>query len=237
VKAMVLAAGEGTRLRPLTLNCPKPMLPLAGRPLLEYTLEWLRRHGIVNVAINLHHRPEAIIDHFGDGKAFDVRITYSLEETILGTAGGVRKLQSYFDGTFVVVYGDVLTNLDLTALVGFHRHKEALATMTLYQVDNPWECGIVELDGEGRISRFVEKPPRERVFSRLANAGVYVLEPMALDFIPADSLYDFGRDLFPDLVVKGLPVYGYPIAEYLIDVGTPAKYRQAETDLLTGRVR
>ena len=148
MKAMLLAAGEGTRLRPLTIDRPKPMLPLAGRPMLEYTVAWLRHHGITQIGINLHHCPEVVTDYFGDGSAFRVDIAYSVEERILGTAGGARRMSRFLDCTFVLVYGDVLTDLDLTTLVGFHRRHTAgpHLTMTLYRVPNPSECGIVSLD-------------------------------------------------------------------------------------------
>jgi len=264
MKALVLAAGEGTRLRPLTLDKPKPMLPIAGKPLLEHTIEWLKHHGITQIAINLHHKPEAITSHFGDGHRWGVEITYSYENPILGTAGAIKKLEDYFDGTFVVFYGDVLTDMNLSALIEFHRKTRRaedgnpssvfrlpssvfrppssafrspssvfllpLATIALYRVPNPTECGIVELAPDGRITRLVEKPPPEEVFSDLASAGVMVMEPGVTDFIPPDTFYDIGYHLLPDLIARGIPVYGVPIAahEYLIDIGTPEKYERAQ---------
>ncbi len=233
---MVLAAGEGTRLRPLTLDRPKPMLPIGEKPLLEHVVTWLRRHGITDIAINLHHEPESVTDYFGDGHCFGVSITYSYEERLLGTAGAARRLQSFFEGTFVVVYGDVFTNLDLTRLIAFHSISSTLfdlpipfLTLALYRVDNPSACGVVELDGRGRVTRFVEKPPPDRVFSDLVNAGVMVLEPGILKYIPPDTFYDFGRDLFPRLLAVGIPLFGTPIAEdeYLVDIGTPTGYARA----------
>jgi len=233
-KGMILAAGEGTRLRPLTHRCPKPMLPVAGRPLLEYTIAWLRYYGVTRIAINLHHRPEAVTDHFGDGTNFGVQVTYSLEETILGTAGGVKRMASFLDATFVLVYGDVLTDLDLGALTDFHiaQTRQPHLTMSLYHVPNPRECGIVGLDELGRVRRFAEKPAPEDVFSDLANAGVLVIDPELLAYVPEGRFYDFGLDLFPRLLRTGAPMYGWLITEetYLIDIGTPDKYAQVERD-------
>lgn len=238
MKAMILAAGEGTRLRPLTLDRPKPMLPIGGKPLLEHLVRWLRRHGIADMAINLHYKPEAITDYFGDGRRFGVSITYSYEERLLGTAGAVKRLEGTFDDTFVVVYGDLLTNLDLGALIQFHvakrrtsiSNQRPLATVALYHVSNPSQCGLVELDGQGRITRFVEKPPAHAVFTDLANAGVLVLEPEVLDHIPRHEFCDFGHHLFPRLLAKGVPMYGYPISEgeYVMDIGTMEKYERAQ---------
>ena len=237
MKALILAAGEGTRLRPLTLDRPKPMLSIAGKPLLEHTIAWLKQHGVTRMAINLHHQPEAIASHFGDGHRWGVQFVYSYEEQLLGTAGAARKLQSFFDDTFVVVYGDVLTDMNLTAMLDFHRTHQAaagstppLATIALYRVPNPSDCGLVGLDGNQRITCFVEKPPPEDVFTDLANAGVYVLEPAILDHIPPDTFYDFGNDLFPRLLERGIPLYGCPIGpeEYLMDIGSREEYRQAQ---------
>ena len=231
-KALILAAGEGTRLRPLTLDRPKPMLPIAGRPLLEHTIEWLRSHGIAEIAINLHHQPQTIVEHFGDGSRFGVQITYSHEDPILGTAGAAKRLQQFFDATFVVIYGDVLTDLNLAELIGFHRHKWAAVTAALYRVENPSACGLVGIDDSWRITRFVEKPPPDEVFTDLANAGVLALEPWVLSCIPPDTFYDFGHHLLPDLLASGLPLYGYPISDttYLIDIGTPEKYERAQRE-------
>jgi NDP-sugar pyrophosphorylase family protein len=237
-RALVLAAGEGTRLRPLTLDRPKPMVPINGKPLLEHTIVWLHRHGVKDIAINLHYRPEAIVNHFGDGAAFDVRIVYSREETILGTAGAVRKLNGFVTGgPLVVMYGDVLTDLDLGALLAFHSQAMARdpltrVTMSLYHVPNPTEVGLVGLDGYGRVTRFVEKPRLEQVFTDLANAGVLVIEPDIVDCIPPDTFYDFGQHLFPQLLQSGVSIYGWVIPQgtYLLDIGTPEKYAQAQKE-------
>lgn len=237
VKALILAAGEGTRLKPLTQNTPKTMLPLHGKPLLEYIVDLLRCHGITELAINLYHQPRAVIDYFGNGERFGVQIHYSLENPILGTAGALSKLRDYFDQAFVVVYGDLLTNLNISSLVDFHQAKQGLATMALYQAENPRDCGIVELNDEGRVLRFVEKPPSEIIFTNLANAGVYMLESEVIDFIPDNTFYDFGHDLFPALLRGGKALYGYPVSDYLIDIGTMENYRRAESDLERGKLK
>ncbi|HID62632.1 MAG TPA: NDP-sugar synthase [Anaerolineae bacterium] len=237
MKAMLLAAGEGVRLRPLTLHQPKVMLPIAGQPLLEITIRWLKKYGVNQVAINLHHRPEAITSYFGDGRPWGVEISYSYEEKLLGTAGAVRKLRDLFQETFVLVYGDVLTDLPLEALRRFHRakgsgHPSAYLTMALYHVPNPTEVGLVSLDEEGRVLAFKEKPCPEEVFTDLANSGILILEPEIIEYIPEDTFYDFGHHLFPKLLEEGVPMYGWPIPAdtYLLDIGTPEKYRKAQRE-------
>jgi len=229
---MILAAGKGTRLRPLTLQMPKPMLSIAGKPVLEHTLELLRRHGVNRVVINLHHQAEAVIAHFGGGRDGQ-EIIYSVEPELLGTAGGVAAMRSRFAGPcLIVIYGDVLTNMNLSALLDFHRQRGGVATLALYRVPNPTECGLVETAPNGRILRFVEKPPPEEVFTDWANAGVYVLDTGALDAIPQNTFYDFGHDLFPALLSQGAALYGYPLRdhEYLIDIGSLEKYHRADAE-------
>jgi mannose-1-phosphate guanylyltransferase len=238
MRALVLAAGEGSRLRPLTLTRPKPMLPLGDQPMLYYGLEWLRSHGIEEVAINLHHCPEVITEYFGDGSSLGLRITYSREDQILGTAGAVRKLASFVDDRpLVVVYGDVLTDLDLGALMDFHnktvaRDRTAGVTLSLYHVSNPTEVGLVDMDAQGRITRFVEKPRAEEVFTDLANAGVLIIEPDVVKHIPPDTFYDFGHHLFPQLLALGVSMYGWvaPEQTYVLDIGTPERYAQAQRE-------
>jgi mannose-1-phosphate guanylyltransferase len=238
VRAVVLAAGEGTRLRPLTLTRPKPMVPINGEPLLHYTLKWLRQHNVDEVAINLHHCPDVIVDYFGDGKRLGLDIVYSYENQIMGTAGAIRKLSAFADKhPLVVVYGDVLTNLDLTALIAAHNRFVALdpsagVTMSLYHVNNPTEVGLVGTDSAGRITRFVEKPKREEVFTDLASAGVLIIEPDVVNLIPPDTFYDFGHDLFPQLLEHGVSMYGWVVPEeaYVMDIGTPEKLAQAQHD-------
>lgn len=235
MKALILAAGKGTRLQKLTNACPKPMVPIGGQPLLAHLVGWLRDHDIRQIAMNLHYYPEVITTYFGDGHHLDVAITYSYEAQLLGTAGAAKRLQTFFDEPFLVVYGDLYTNLNLTRLLKVHTEQATaagggLATLALYQVHNPTECGLVELTDTGRVIRFVEKPPPDQVFTNLANAGVMLCEPRLLDFIPEATVYDFGRDLFPALLRAGECLYGHPLAddEFLIDIGTPAGYQRAQ---------
>ncbi len=236
MKALILAAGKGTRLGSLTENYPKPMLAVGGQPLLAHHMLWLRSYGVSEVAINLHHAADVIRDHFGDGSRYGMKITYSYEPELLGTAGAAKRLESFLDERFVVVYGDVFTNVDLAQLVTFHENGLARAdadaglTMSLYRVPNPTECGLVELDPAGRVLRFVEKPPPAEVFTDLANSGIFVCDPALLQEVPAATVYDFGRDLLPRLLESGCPVFGLPLAseEYVIDIGTPMGYSRAQ---------
>jgi NDP-sugar pyrophosphorylase family protein len=227
MKGMILAAGEGRRLRPLTDYLPKPMLPVAGRPLMEHTIIHLRDCGITDLAINLHHLPAAVMDYFGDGSRWGVKLRYSVEERLLGSAGGVKRLHSFFDETFLVYYGDVFTWADLRPMIALHRQSEVLATMGLYRVSDPWNRGIARLDDTQAVVEFVEKPPRDQVFSNLANAGIYVLEPEVLDRIPAGQVWDFGRDVFPGMLADGIRTAGYVIEDPVIDIGLPVKYEEA----------
>jgi mannose-1-phosphate guanylyltransferase len=236
MKALILAAGKGTRLKELTRDAPKPMLPIGPKPLLAHLCAWLCDYGITDIAINLHHAPEAIVDYFGDGSYFGFSVTYSYEDNLLGTAGAAKQLQSFLNETFVVVYGDIYTNLKLSRLLHFHQTRApdvdcaSSMTLALYRVPNPTECGLVEMDVSGRVQRFVEKPPETEVFTELANAGVLICEPEILEQIPAQAVFDFGRDLLPKLIAHDIPVYGQVIAsdEYLIDIGTPAGYKKAQ---------
>ncbi len=231
VKALVLAAGEGTRLRPLTLTSPKPMLPVAGTPLLVYLFRWLRGQGITEVAINLHHLPEVITDYVGDGSSFGVVVTYSREDPILGSAGAAKKLESYFDSTFLVVYGDMLLDVDLAPLVELHRRSGAELTAGLMYTEDPASKGIAHLDPTGRVVRFVEKPKPGEIEGNLAAAGVYLVEPSVLKRVPSESYYDFGHHLVPLLLAEGSVVFGRLLEGYLLDIGTPESYRQAQEDV------
>jgi len=239
---MILAAGEGTRLRPLTLETPKVLLPVAGRPLIQHQLSWLRSHGIQEVAINLYHLGDKIQEFLGNGSRWGMKICYSPEETLLGTAGGVKRMEHFFDDAFVVVYGDVLTNLDLSAMVNSHQQKNAVATLAIFEAAKPWEVGVVDIDGEGRILSFEEKP-RSPVLNRqspvLASGGVYVLEKQVLGHIPSQGFSDFAYDIFPRLIALGLPLYGYILNSkdyFIIDIGTWDEYRRANSNVGKSKV-
>jgi mannose-1-phosphate guanylyltransferase/phosphomannomutase len=238
IRALVLAAGEGTRLRPLTLTMPKPMVPIAGKPLLDTTVCWLRDQGIADIAINLHYKPEVITNYFGDGHNLGVNLHYSHETKILGTAGAARKIRDWVDGgTLVLVYGDVLTDLNINAMLRFHyeaarKDPDLMVTMSLYHVPNPTEVGLVGMDERGRVNRFLEKPRPEEVFTDLANAGVLIMQPETLDLIPEDTFCDFGLHVFPMLLQSGLGIYGWVVPDdtYLLDIGSPEKYAQANRE-------
>jgi NDP-sugar pyrophosphorylase family protein len=227
VRAMILAAGEGTRLGALTVTVPKPMLPVAGRPVLEHLLDLLRRHGIIEVAVNLHYLPQAITRCLGNGRTRGIRIAYSYERELLGSAGALKKLECFFRETFLALYGDVLTDLDLTALRMFHRERGAALTMALHQPEDPTRCGIAEIDERGRVRRFREKPSAEEVFSPWASAGVFVVEPEVLRFIPPGRYFDLAGDLFPLLLEEGVALYGYTSNAHFLDIGSPERYRRA----------
>lgn len=228
-RALILCAGEGSRIRAVAGDQPKVLVPVAGVPTLDRVVRWLTSHGIAEVAVNLHHRGQSIQDHLGDGALLGVTVRYSREPVLLGTAGACRPLADFLDRTFVVVYGDVLTDLDLRALLAFHRLRGSVLTMALYRVPNPTECGIVGLAPDGRVQRFHEKPSPEGVFSDLANAGVLVAEPALLHEIP-DGTSDFGHDIFPALLAREAPVYGWPVpaGTTVADMGTPHGYERAE---------
>jgi mannose-1-phosphate guanylyltransferase / phosphomannomutase len=232
-KAMILAAGEGTRLRPLTLETPKVLVPIAGVPQIYYTLAWLKAYGIQEVAINLCYLGDKVKNDLGDGSQFGLKIRYSFEKTLLGTAGGVKQVENFFDSTFLVIYGDVLTDLNITAMLQYHRLKKSLATLALSHVPNPWEKGIVKLDMEGRVLSFVEKPPRGTEPGNLASGGIYILEKSVLDAVPDWGACDFAFDVFPELLKTHQPVYGYALSpqDYLIDIGNWENYRKANEDV------
>jgi mannose-1-phosphate guanylyltransferase/phosphomannomutase len=237
VKAVVMAGGEGTRLRPLTSNQPKPMVPIVGKPCMEHILELLKAHGVDEVIVTLAFMPQAIRSYFGDGESLGLAVEYSVEESPLGTAGSVRLASEKLDETFLVISGDALCDVDLTELVKAHRKKEAAVTIGLKSVDNPLEFGIVVTDEDGRIERFLEKPSWGQVFSDTINTGIYVLEPECLRHIPDDRPYDFSKELFPLLLEMGRPLYGHVFDGYWQDIGNLDQFRQANFDALDERVR
>ncbi|MFL5918200.1 MAG: sugar phosphate nucleotidyltransferase [Gaiellaceae bacterium] len=237
MKAVVMAGGEGTRLRPLTSNQPKPMVSIVGKPCMEHILELLREHGMTDVIVTVAFLPQAIRSYFGEGDTLGMSIGYSVEESPLGTAGSVRLAARQLDETFLVISGDALCDLDLSKLVAFHKKRGAAVTIGLKAVDNPLEFGIVVTDDEGRIERFLEKPSWGQVFSDTINTGIYVLEPEVLKHVPSDRPYDFSKELFPYLLEMGRPLYGYVMDGYWQDIGNLDQYRQANFDALDEKVR
>ena len=231
-----MAGGEGSRLRPLTSNQPKPMMPLANRPMMEHIVDLLRRHGYDEIVVTLAFMPNAIRTYFGDGSEFGVRMVYATEEHPLGTAGSVRNAMDELDERFLVISGDVLTDIDLGKVAAFHEERSALATIALVAVENPLEFGIVITRDDGSIDRFLEKPTWGQVFSDTINTGIFVLEPEIFDFIAPDTPVDFSAEVFPALLAAAKPVYGAVAEGYWEDVGTLDAYVRAHKDVLDGRV-
>jgi mannose-1-phosphate guanylyltransferase / phosphomannomutase len=236
MKAVILAGGEGTRLRPLTSNQPKPMMPLVNRPMLEHIVALLAKHGFDDIVVTVAYLGNQIRDYFGDGSDFGVRMRYATEEQPLGTAGSVRNAADELDETFLVMSGDVLTDIDLGAFVSAHREKRAVASIALKRVDNPLEFGIVITRPDGSIERFLEKPTWGEVFSDTINTGIYVLEPSIFDYIPHGAVVDFSGDVFPQVLDGGGTIHGHIADGYWEDVGTTEAYLSAHADVLDGRV-
>lgn len=233
-----MAGGEGTRLRPITANCPKPLAPVANKPIMEHIVELLRTHGITDIVTTVHYLAHEIQNHFGDGSEFGVNITHSIEDTPLGTAGAVKQAEVLLKGeTFVIISGDALTDCDLTKAIGFHRAKGSQATIVLSRVQNPLDFGIVITDDDGRIVRFLEKPGWSEVFSDTVNTGIYILEPEVFDLMKLGKKYDWSKDIFPELLRTGAPLFGYVMGEYWSDIGTLEQYREAQAHVLQGRTK
>ena len=231
-----MAGGEGTRLRPLTSNLPKPLMSLVNRPMMEHIVRLLKRHGFDDIVVTVAFMPQTIRSYFGDGSDFGARMVYATEETPLGTAGSVGNAKDELDEPFLVISGDVLTDVDLGAIVDFHKDRGAMATIALKSMENPLEFGIVITRDDGSIERFLEKPGWGQVFSDTVNTGIYVLEPEIFDFIPANESVDFSEDVFPALLEAGKPLFGYTVEGYWEDVGTLDAYLQAHRDVLDGKV-
>lgn len=237
MRVMIMAAGIGTRLRPVTDLVPKPMAPIANRPALYHILRLLRRHGFHEVVINLHHLPDAITSYFGDGSLLEMDLSYSFEPELLGTAGGVKSNAGFLGGdTFLVISGDALTDVDLTGLVAAHRRTGSIATMAVKEVDDPSLYGVVVTDDSDKVVGFQEKPTREEARSRLCNCGIYVFEPEILPRILPDQFDDFGKRVFPDLLRERVAFHACAIDEYWSDVGNLREYVKGNADALAGRV-
>jgi len=226
--AVLLCAGLGTRLKGLT-DGPKAMVDICGYPLLHYQLRQLKRCGIRDAWINLHDRSEAIVKHFGNGRDWGVRIRYWPELHLRGTAGALSPMRRELKSTFLVVYGDVLHRLDYRRFLAAHRARRVTATLGVYRVPDPWNCGVTEIGRNGRIQGFVEKPQRQTCGSPWVNSGVYALEPAVLRWVPSRRPADFGRDVFPQMLSAGEPLNAYRVRSAMVDVGIPEKYRIAQT--------
>lgn len=227
MKAVILCAGEGERLRPLTLTTPKPLLPIGNKPLIEHTIEWLARYDIQDLFINLHHLGEVIEAHLGDGNKYGAHITYSHEKELQGTAGALRAFSDRLDEPFVVVYGDILTQFDLGKLEAFHRAHGGIGTLVVQRTDRPHDCDIVEIDTDNRIVG-LHHAPGDFSHGNLGNAALYLLEPEILEFLPQRGAADFVVDLFPQALAEGRALYAYESDEELLDIGTRERYKEAQ---------
>jgi len=236
-KAVIMAGGFGTRLRPLTMTIPKPMVPILNTPMIEHIIHLLKKHDIHDLVTLLYFYPEVISNYFDDGSKWDVNMNYVIAQADYGTAGAVKNAYKYLDDRFIIISGDVLTDFDLTAALNFHVEKKSMATLLLTRVAQPLQYGIVMTDKDGRITRFLEKPSWGQVFSDTINTGIYILEPEVLDLIPYQQEFDFSKDLFPLMLHKGMPLYGYIAEGYWKDVGNLEEYQLAQFDSLYGKVK
>lgn len=234
MKAVILIGGLGTRLRPLTCDTPKPLLPVLNRPFLHYQFEILRRHGVREAVLCTSYRPDAFKRALGDGRRLGLKIRYVHETTPLGTGGALKNAERFVDGTSLVLNGDVLNALDITAFLRQHRRRRAALSIALTRVKDPTVYGVVELTGEGRVKRFLEKPSWDEVTTNTVNAGAYLVEPEVLARIPAGVPHSLERGLFPQLLAEGRAVYGFVSPGYWIDIGTVEKFLQVHLDLLEG---
>lgn len=243
MQAVIIAGGKGTRLRPLTYGCPKPMLPLVDRPFLEWMINRCREASVCDILLNVQYQARQVIDYFGDGDRFGVKIRYVEESTPLDTAGAIKLAEPYFTGESLIVFNaDILTNLDLTALIKFHKSTNADATLTLTRVPDITPFGLVEINQQSQVQAFREKPNAEQAVEFLAqgidtiNAGTYVLEPKIFDIYPTGEPLSFERKVFPNVLERGLKMMGFVWDGYWMDMGTPEKYFQAQIDVLEAKV-
>jgi len=236
LKAVILAGGKGTRLGKLTAEIPKPMLHLMGKPLLEYHINWLKKYGVSDIYITVNYLKNSIIEYFGNGEKFGVNIHYYDEKEPLGTVGGVKALEEELSNDFIVVYGDVMIEMDLNRLMNFHILNNSLGTLVLHPNDHPYDSDLVKVNTKNRITQFIPKPHNDgNFYPNLVNAGVYILNKKVLDFVEPNVKADFGADVFPKLVNQ-LPIYGYNTPEYLKDMGTPERLVKVESAILSGKV-
>jgi len=235
MKAVILVGGEGTRLRPLTYSTVKAMVPILNKPFIEHLVNHLSSHNIEEIILALGYKPDSIRSYFGNANQMNTKLVYSVESTPLGTAGAVKNAEQHIKDVFFILNGDVFTDIDLSEMLKFHKKKHAMVTIALTPVDDPTRFGVVETDGQQRITRFIEKPGWQQVTSHLINAGIYILEPEVLKHIPAGEHCMFEHDVFPKLLSEGDPVFSYATDCYWIDMGTPEKYLQLSRDLLYGK--
>ncbi len=235
MRAIILVGGEGTRLRPLTYNVPKAVVPVLNEPFLKHVLYYLKGHGVDQVILALGHQAEQIQSCFGGGSELGLKLIYLIEHSPLGTAGAVKNAEAFLDEPFFVFNGDIFTGIDLTAMMHQHRERRASVSIALVPVENPTIYGVVETDAGGRVKRFVEKPSWRQVTTNMINAGIYIVEPSVLKHIPPLTRFTFEHGLFPQLLELGEPIFNYPSDAYWIDIGAPQKYLKLNCDLLLGK--
>lgn len=238
MKAVIMAGGEGKRLKRISGDCPKPMMPLLGRPVMEHILELLKANGITRVCVTLRYKPEWIMNYFRDGSDLGIHIEYRVESQPLGTAGGVKACMDFVgQEDFLVISGDAVCDFDLRHLIYEHQRRRPDITLALYRNSTPLQYGLVLTDPRGRVVSFIEKPPWERVVTDLVNTGIYVVSPRAMDIVPQGQFFDFAKDLFPRLMDSGGELLGVPMSGYWCDIGTPRAYYQCNLDALDGKIR
>lgn len=237
MQALILVGGEGTRLRPLTCNMPKSMVPVLNTPFLEHVIRYLSGHGINDIVLAQGHLPKPMAEYFQDGSRFGIKLTYALEAKPMGTAGAVKNAEQYLADNFLVLNGDVFTDLDISAMLQFHKSRNASITIALTPVEDPTAYGLIETASDGRVTRFMEKPSWDQATTNMINAGTYILSKDILKRIPPQTNYSFERQLFPQLLDQGGAVYAYPSNAYWMDIGAPEKYLQLNRDLMRGEVK
>ncbi|MCE5329227.1 NDP-sugar synthase [bacterium] len=238
MKAVILAGGFGTRIRPLTYLNPKPMLPLVNKPFMHNFISWIKSHGIKDIILSTGYLPEVFENYFGDGKSLGVKLAFVTEEMPLGTCGAVKNVEDHLDNeSFMVFNGDVLADINLSEMIKYHKDKKSDITIALTPVEDPTSYGLVPLDKDGRVEKFLEKPSWDEITTNLINAGTYIIERKLLDLVPPGENYSFERGLFPNALEIGYRIYGYVSNAYWLDLGTPAKYLQAHQDILNGKIK
>jgi mannose-1-phosphate guanylyltransferase len=237
MQALILVGGEATRLRPLTCNMPKSMVPVLNTPFLEHVIRYLAGHGVSNIVLAQGHLSKPMGDYFGDGSRFGIKFTYVVESQPMGTAGAVKNAEQYLESSFLVLNGDIFTDLNLTAMLDFHVGRQAKITIALAPVEDPTAYGLIETGSGGRVTRFLEKPSWNQITTNMINAGTYILSKEILKRIPARVSYSFERQLFPQLLETGEPIFAFPSSAYWMDIGTPEKYLKLHRDLMRGEVK
>jgi mannose-1-phosphate guanylyltransferase len=237
LKAVILAGGKGTRMRPITYLNPKPMLPLIDKPFMENFIFWIKSHGIKDIILSTGYLPDIFKEYFGDGSSIDLNLTYVTEKLPLGTCGAVKNIEKYLgNSSFMVFNGDILTSMDLKEMMAFHKSKKADITIALTPVEDPTAYGLVPVDKDYRVKEFLEKPNLEEINTNLINAGTYIIEPKLLDLMPRGESYSFERELFPKALKLSYRIYGFVSNDYWLDVGTPEKYLTAHYDILDKKI-